>query len=197
VPRRGGASFDEFYPQSMSKRSPIVSAAVLAGAVVYLAHAVQSPIDDSLAAPTKPYSNFTAFYDNLYIPQHSKPHTKLTHFIGTGITSMLLLREPHLIPAMAVAAAVGITVFPFALPMSHGLLEGAAALGSFVFAGRGLTGRWSPALFVLLIAYGCAWFGHFFVEKNVPATFIYPSFSLMGDFRMFAECAAQIHPLME
>ena len=36
----------------------------------------------------------------------------------------------------------------------------------------------------LLIGYGFAWVGHFFFEKNKPATFKYPLMSLRGDIRM-------------
>jgi len=38
-----------------------------------------------------------------------------------------------------------------------------------------------------LIGYGFAWVGHFFFEKNKPATFKYPLMSLRGDFVMWFE----------
>lgn len=44
-------------------------------------------------------------------------------------------------------------------------------------------------LMVAFIGYGFAWVGHFFFEKNKPATFKYPYLSLQGDMRLFKEIA--------
>lgn len=38
-----------------------------------------------------------------------------------------------------------------------------------------------------LCGYGFAWVGHFFFEKNRPATFKHPWYSLWGDWVMYAQ----------
>lgn len=47
---------------------------------------------------------------------------------------------------------------------------------------------WKSPWFLLLapvVAYGIAWFSHFFIEGNKPATFGHPFWSLRADFRMY------------
>ncbi|HEY1141179.1 MAG TPA: DUF962 domain-containing protein [Lysobacter sp.] len=39
----------------------------------------------------------------------------------------------------------------------------------------------------LLCGYGFAWIGHFFFEKNRPATFKHPLYSFIGDWVMFKD----------
>jgi len=39
----------------------------------------------------------------------------------------------------------------------------------------------------LVAGYGFAWVGHYFFEKNRPATFTHPLYSFMGDWVMWKE----------
>jgi hypothetical protein len=47
-----------------------------------------------------------------------------------------------------------------------------------------VSGRWWLFPLALVPGYGAAWIGHFFIEKNRPATFQYPLWSFIGDYKM-------------
>ena len=50
-----------------------------------------------------------------------------------------------------------------------------------------ITGNGWLLLAALLCGYGFAWIGHFFFEKNRPATFKHPFYSFLGDWVMFKD----------
>jgi len=64
-----------------------------------------------------------------------------------------------------------------------------SSLGLVCLAMLFVTGNlwWLPAGFV--IGYAFAWIGHFYFEKNRPATFKYPFFSFAGDWVMWKDIA--------
>ncbi|NHA04435.1 DUF962 domain-containing protein [Mucilaginibacter sp. HC2] len=53
-----------------------------------------------------------------------------------------------------------------------------ALIAGFVF-------NWRFFIAIPFLGYGFAWVGHFFFEKNKPATFKYPGYSLASDFILF------------
>lgn len=63
-----------------------------------------------------------------------------------------------------------------------GTLLALALLAAALASGR-LTLLWA----VPVAGYGFAWVGHYFFEKNTPATFTHPFYSLRGDLTMMVE----------
>ena len=80
--------------------------------------------------------------------------------------------------------------FPYYLaehahPVSRVLHYFGTSLGTAVLVYALATQTWALLLAYPVIGYGCAWIGHFIFEKNRPATFTYPFWSLISDYRMF------------
>lgn len=83
------------------------------------------------------YEEFWKFY----LREHSRPMTRILHFIGTSL---------------------GIAVLVWLIAR----------------------GTWYYFPLALVVGYGFAWFAHFAVEKNRPATFKYPLWSFVSDYKM-------------
>jgi len=49
------------------------------------------------------------------------------------------------------------------------------------------TAQWLLLCALPVVGYGFAWVGHFVFEKNQPATFKYPFYSLLGDWVMLKD----------
>jgi hypothetical protein len=74
---------------------------------------------------------------------------------------------------------------------------GTGLLFIILFASIWLSNYWLLIL-IPFVGYGFAWVGHYFFEKNKPATFQYPFFSLASDFLMFFDLLKgkeKFHPL--
>ena len=69
-------------------------------------------------------------------------------------------------------------------------LHFAGTTAAMVAAAAGVVLR-RPALLIAapVVGYGMSWIGHFFIEKNRPATFKYPLWSFQGDMKMWGMIA--------
>lgn len=86
---------------------------------------------------------FKEFYQ-FYLSEHSKPMTRIFHFIGTFLIFVVIV---------------------------------------YVI----WSGKERFLWYIPIFGYGFAWFSHAVYEKNKPATFKYPLWSLISDFKMFFE----------
>ena len=69
---------------------------------------------------------------------------------------------------------------------SNRLLHFVGSTLALILAGVALgTGMYILLIIALVSGYAFAWFGHFFIEKNRPATFKYPLKSFVSDWRMW------------
>lgn len=71
-------------------------------------------------------------------------------------------------------------------PMTKFLHLVGTILGTGILIWAVVTGNWYFIAAGLAVGYAFAWISHFFIEKNRPATFKYPLWSFISDYRMAA-----------
>ena len=135
-------------------------------------------------AANKPFRTFAEFYP-FYLSEHTDGINRALHVVGTAIILGIIAQYPQLVLALVGAGSAGAMACAAMQGAPHGAVEAVVALGGFLLLGKLLTRSLRIPLSIVVIGYSFAWVGHFFFEENKPASFIYPSFSLMGDFAMF------------
>ncbi len=131
------------------------------------------------------FASFSEFFP-YYLGEHRNSTCRILHFFGTAgffaAVVISLIREPQWF-----GAALGIGVV---LGLIGNVIEAkrnaAPVLLSMVVVAA-IAHPW--VLLGVVWAYGFAWVGHFKIEHNRPATFVYPLWSLIGDFRMWGMMA--------
>lgn len=71
-------------------------------------------------------------------------------------------------------------------PRTRALHYAGTSLVVLIAIAAAVTQSWRLLLAIPVAGYGFAWAAHAVVERNRPATFTYPLWSLAADFRMWA-----------
>ena len=126
------------------------------------------------------YSSFHSFY----LEEHRDPTCRVLHVIGTSLViATALLKHPKAIPHLCLGVSGGLFLCEYLSPLRNGVVEFIALF--VVTAVSGVLAKEKFPWQLLLMGYFFAWVGHAFFEHNTPATFIYPTYSLLSDFRMW------------
>jgi len=171
-----------------TQRELLYVAAAVAVFALLVAALPPVPSVTGAPAPKKPFRTFASFY-NFYLTEHSDLTNRRLHLVGTSIIIGVMFLHPTVIAPVAVAGCVGYVFCGLLAGMEAGFLEFFVMFVAFTASQYLLAGRsWRIGMAIPLIGYAFAWVGHFYFERNKPASFIYPTFSLMGDFRMWFDC---------
>ena len=141
----------------------------------------------------KPHRNLPDFYE-FYLLEHSDPACRLLHIFGTSMVILsLLTKHRYLLVPMLTGVAVGTILSEILAFLSNGLVEFASVflVAYFVALPTKKSFPWQ----LLFMGYVPAWVGHFFFEHNRPATFLYPTYSLLSDFAMWYQTLSCQLPL--
>ena len=174
-------------PQSSQWPLPVCLALTAACVALAAGRPVSTAVERH---PDRQLADFASFWP-LYVNQHSLPATKLIHAVGTTVAmaSVIAIHGGKKFGRLALGLTAGLSLALCAADMTAsfatGLPEAVIMALLVVACARAFSGlRAGTILKTFGIGYLFAWVGHFFVEKNRPATFLHPTFSLLGDFQL-------------
>jgi hypothetical protein len=139
---------------------------------------IVNPTHERLVYSQEGYLSFQSFYA-FYLGEHKHPVCRRLHLLGTSLVVTLLCYV-----IVTRRWAVIVVFCPLTSPSTNHRV--ATAFLCPPPTGR----RWQYLGAAPLVGYGLAWLGHYAFERNSPATFKHPLYSLLGDFRMWWECVS-------
>ena len=125
-------------------------------------------------------ASFSDFWVH-YLGEHRRPASRRLHFVGTTVFLSTVVASLVVHPVRMGSCVVGAALVAFlarSIEARRRAAREAVAIAVILVIGS----PWVAA--GIGVAYGCAWAGHFVVERNRPATFTYPLWSLFSDVRM-------------
>jgi len=128
------------------------------------------------------FSSFAEFFP-YYLGEHRNATCRVLHFFGTAGFFAAVGGSLWLRPTEFGLALLGVLV----LGVLGNVVERRRNAAP-ILLGMVVVIAWVQpwALLGVVWAYLFAWIGHFKVEHNRPATFVYPLWSLLGDFKMWS-----------
>jgi len=144
---------------------------------------IVNPKYTPVSQPPHGFKSFAAFYP-FYLGEHSLPTTRRLHLVGTTIA---LLTSGRAVASLAPRVILVIRDLILSSSLKGGTLHRMIEQVLMRTMAWRLDGSLRMVMGGVVSAYAFAWTAHFFVEKNKPATFTYPVWSLRGDLKLWWE----------
>lgn len=149
--------------------------------------------NDKNKTAIKKFTDFESFYP-YYLTQHTNEICRRLHVIGVSVLTVMIVLDFHILVSSLIAISLSLPTFYLTTHIETGFVELSVLFLTFLLSMRYFKKSWKKGVSTLFIMYAFAWIGHFFFEKNKPATFIYPTFSMMGDARLWFDTVTLAKP---
>jgi len=126
-----------------------------------------------------------------YLTEHSELTNRRLHVVGTSVAITMMIFNPLIGMGLLGGGCIGYLLCEPLSGLPHGIFEFLSMIAYFLSFAH-LNDVLSISFATLVCGYAFAWVGHFVYQKNRPATFIYPTYSLMGDFKMWSQEAPKL-----